>query len=98
MKITLRKEVQLEFDMFKLMLKCVWREEWYNKNKTERPWVGQYENLEELVRCELELLCDIDLCDYDNQSEVITTVTKSLLNWCLENNFTNEYNQLIKLG
>ena len=85
MKVTFRKEFDLNIDMHRLMQKCV-----DNLND----WFSYFEDLKLLVRASLEDLYNIRLYGYDNTKEVITVVAKNLLLWCLESNHIKEHDQL----
>lgn len=86
MKVTFRKEFDLNIDMHRLMQECV-----RNVNDI---W-SYYEDLKLLVRASLEDLYNVNLYGYDNTHEIITVVAENLLLWCLENNYIQEHDQLI---
>lgn len=90
MKVTFRKEFDLNINMHRLMNECVYC--------LKYQWTPRYKNIEFLVLDTLELIYDVNLYGYDNTDEVITVVTKNLLLWCLENNHIKEHDQLADLG
>ena len=86
MKVTFKKEFDLNIDMHRLMQECV-----RNVNDI---W-SYYEDLNLLVCASLEDLYNVNLGGYDNTRDIITVVAKNLLLWCLENNYIQEHDQLI---
>lgn len=90
MKVTFKKEYDLNINMHRLMNECVYR--------LKYQWTPNYKNIEFLVLDTLELVYDINLNGYDNINEVMTVVAKNLLLWCLENNYIKEHDQLASLG
>ena len=94
MKVTFRKEVQLEINMSGLMDECIDRLDWQQKRAAQGRYSPDYEDLFSLVQESLEFMYDIDMYDYDNGSEQIIVITKSLLLWCLENDYIEEHNRL----
>jgi hypothetical protein len=86
MKVTFRKEFNLDINMHRLMNECIDR---------SNDFFSYYEDLNLLVRASLEGLYNVNLYGYDNTRDIITVVAKNLLLWCLENNYIKEHDQLI---
>ena len=97
MKVTFRKETNLDINMSNLMDECIDRLDWQQKRAAQGRYSPDYENLNSLVQESLEFLYDIDPYDYDNSREVIVVVAKNLLLWCLENDYIEEHNRLEEL-
>jgi hypothetical protein len=96
-KVTLRNEVNLNVDMSRLMDECIDRLNWQERRK-ERGYMGDYDTLEELVADSIEFIYDVDIYYYDNGLEVREVITKNLLVWCAENDYTEEHTRLSELG
>ena len=94
MKVTFRKEVYLRIDMSRLMDECIDRLD-LRKRRIERGhYTPDYEDLNSLVQESLEFIYDIDAYEYDNSLELIPSISKNLLLWCLENDYIEEHNRL----
>ena len=97
MKVTFRKEVNLKISLETLMDECIDRLD-YQKRRMERGhYTPDYENLNSLVQEALEFIYDIDAYEYDNSLELIPSISKNLLLWCLEHDYIEEHNRLESL-
>ena len=94
MKVTFRKEVNLRIDMSRLMDECIDRLDWQKRRIERGHYTPDYENLNSLVQESLEFIYDIDAYEYDNSLELISSISKNLLLWCLENDYIEEHNRL----
>ena len=97
MKVTFKKEVDLRIDMSLLMDECIERLEWRKRRIERGHYTLDYENLDALVQESFEFLYDIEVYEYNNGLELISSITKNLLLWCLENDYIEEHNQLEEL-
>ena len=97
MKVTFRKEVDLKIDMGRLMDECIDRLDWQQRRRERGHYAPDYENLNSLVQESLEFIYDIETYEYDNSLELISSISKNLLLWCLENDYIEEHNRLEEL-
>lgn len=91
MKATLRKTLELEIDMDKLMTHCICLLDHIRRRIERGRYAREYENIESLVQDGLEALFDIEICDYDNAKEIISVVAKNLLLWCIDHMYVEEH-------
>jgi hypothetical protein len=94
MKVTFRKEINLDINMNGLVDECIDRLNWQQKRAAQGRYSPDYEDLFSLVQESLEFMYDIDAYEYDNGSEQIIVITKNLLLWCLENDYIEEHDRL----
>ena len=94
MKVTFRKEVNLRIDMSRLMDECIDRLDWQKRRIERGHYTPDYENLNSLVQESLEFIYDIETYEYDNSLELISSISKNLLLWSLENDYIEEHNRV----
>lgn len=97
MKVTFKKEAQLEINMSNLMDECIDRLDWQQRRVAQGRYSPDYEDLFSLVQDSLEFMYDVDAYEYDNGSEQIKVIAKNLLLWCLVNDYIEEHDRLEKM-